>query len=83
VERRDVLAHHVGPEHRVRVHRQRGQDRFVRDPCNQAMACPAIASQSSTAQPSSALHSKIVGLVFGSSTEASAASSLSWLSKAD
>lgn len=31
VERRDVLAHHLGPEHRGRVHRQRGQDRFVRD----------------------------------------------------
>jgi hypothetical protein len=31
VERRDVLAHHLGPEHRVRVHHQRRQDRFVRD----------------------------------------------------
>jgi hypothetical protein len=52
-------------------------------PCNQVPACLAIASQSSTAQPSSALHSKIAGLVFGSSTEASAARSLSWLSRAD
>jgi hypothetical protein len=42
----------------------------------------AIASQSSTAQPSSALHSKIAGVVFGSSTEASARC-LSWLSRAD
>ena len=30
-ERRDVLAHHLGTEHRGGVHRQRGQDRFVRD----------------------------------------------------
>jgi hypothetical protein len=70
VERRDVLAHHLGPEHRGGAIANEHKIASC-DTCNRRRALsnrvPVVHGAAY-----SALHSKIASVVFGSSTEASA-----------